>query len=280
MHTTDFQHLPSSQNSQIFLAHYAPCEQSEGVGSQQTVIFVPPFAEEMNRSKRMYVLCARLLADAGIHSICFDFAGTGDSSGEWGDYSYQDWKQNLIDVYQFAKKITPTINLITLRDSALISLDLIKLNEIHIDKCVMWDPIDNGEVLIRQLVRMKIASAMADDLKKITTQEVSESIEKEGYLEVGGYHVSSDLIDCIKSQKISDGFEDALNSAELHWMTTGKSNNSAKQQLPISLAKLDLSEKLLAQLTLHSVNDVRFWMQQEVTISPVLLRETKKVFIA
>lgn len=280
MHTTDFQHLPSSQNSQIFLAHYAPCEQSEGVGSQQTVIFVPPFAEEMNRSKRMYVLCARLLADAGIHSICFDFAGTGDSSGKWGDYSFQDWQQNLIDVYRWAKNITPTISLITLRDSALISLDLIKRNEIHIDKCVMWDPIDNGEVLIRQLVRMKIASAMADDLKKITTQEVTETIEKEGYLEVGGYHVSSNLIDAVRSQMIADSVEGVLDSTELHWMTTGKSISNAKQQLPISLTKLNLNEKLLAKLTLHSVNDVRFWMQQEVTISPLLLRETKKVFIA
>tara|TARA_B110000240_G_C13425650_1_gene421472 strand:+ start:552 stop:725 length:174 start_codon:yes stop_codon:yes gene_type:complete len=57
------------------------------MGVSHTVIFVPPFAEEMNRSKRMYVLCARLLADAGIKSICFDFAGTGDSSGEWSDFN-------------------------------------------------------------------------------------------------------------------------------------------------------------------------------------------------
>tara|TARA_B110000238_G_C16067394_1_gene413366 strand:- start:879 stop:1052 length:174 start_codon:yes stop_codon:yes gene_type:complete len=57
------------------------------MGVSHTVIFVPPFAEEMNRSKRMYVLFARLLADAGIKSICFDFAGTGDSSGEWSDFN-------------------------------------------------------------------------------------------------------------------------------------------------------------------------------------------------
>lgn len=87
MHTTDFQYLPSSLHSQIFIAHYAPLEQSEAMGVSHTVIFVPPFAEEMNRSKRMYVLCARLLADAGIKSICFDFAGTGDSSGEWSDFN-------------------------------------------------------------------------------------------------------------------------------------------------------------------------------------------------
>jgi exosortase A-associated hydrolase 2 len=280
LHTTDFQYLPSSQNSQIFIAHYAPIEQSEAVGDLQTVILVPPFAEEMNRSKRMYVLCARLLADAGIHAVCFDFAGTGDSFGEWGDFDYLDWKNNLVDVCQLAKKHSSKISLIAVRDSALISLELIKQAEIQIDKCVLWDPIDSGEVLIRQLIRMKIANAMAGDLKKITTQEVLDKIEQTGYLEVGGYHVASGLIDSIKTQKISDSIEAALASTELHWMTTGKSNSNTKQQLPINLTKLNLAENLLAQLTMHSVNDVRFWMQQEVTISPLLLRETKLVFLS
>ena len=279
MHTTDFHYLPSSKNSQIFIACYVPFERGEVIENSQSVIFVPPFAEEMNRSKRMYVLCARLLADAGIHSICFDFAGTGDSSGEWGDFDYSDWKNNLINVYQYAKKSTPNVSLITLRDSALISLDLIKQAEIQVNKCVLWDPMDSGEVLTRQLIRMKIANAMTSDFKKITTQEVLDGIEQAGYLEVAGYHISSDLMTSLKSQKISDSIEAVLTSTSLHWMTTGKSSSSTNQSLPFCLSKLDLDDNMLAQLTIHSVNDVRFWMQQEVTISPLLLRETKQVFV-
>ena len=270
MHTTDFQFLPSSQNSQIFLAHYAPLEHSAAVGHTQAVIFVPPFAEEMNRSKRMYVLCARLLADAGIHSICFDFAGTGDSSGEWGEFNYAAWENNLVDVYRLAQKFSSKISLVCLRDSALISLNLIKQSEIQIDRCVLWDPVDNGEALVRQLIRMKIAAAMAGDLKKITTQEVLDEIEQSGFLEVGGYHVSSVLLETIKSKKINDYIEAALTSTDLHWMTTGKSSNNSKPQLPVCLSKSNIDEHLLARLNLHAVNDVKFWMQQEVTISPIL----------
>tara|TARA_R110002049_G_scaffold147342_1_gene310155 strand:+ start:124754 stop:125497 length:744 start_codon:yes stop_codon:yes gene_type:complete len=247
------------------------------MGVSQAVILVPPFAEEMNRSKKMYVLCARLLANAGIHSLCFDFAGTGDSYGEWGDFDYSDWKQNLIDVYQFAKKFASNISLITMRDGGLISLNLVKQNDINIDKCVLWDPIDSGEVLIRQLIRMKIANAMAGDLKKITTREVLDEIDKSGFLEVGGYHVSSDLIAAIKAEKIAEGIESVLGSTELHWMTTGKSNGN--NALPICLSRLNLADNALEQLKVHSVNDVRFWMQQEVTISPFLLRQTRQVFV-
>ncbi len=249
------------------------------MGGAQAVIFVPPFAEEMNRSKRMYVLCARLLADAGIHSICFDFAGTGDSSGEWGEYDYAAWKSNLVDVYRLAQKVSSNISLVCLRDSALISLDLIKQSDIQINKCILWDPVDNGEALARQLIRMKIAASMAGDLKKITTKDVLEEIEQSGFLEVGGYHVTSQLLDVIKSKKIIDFIEAALEITDLHWMTTGKSNHNAEPQLPICLAKSNFDEYLLGRLSLHAVNDVKFWMQQEVTISPLLLRETKQVFI-
>ncbi|MDW3095259.1 MAG: hypothetical protein R8G33_06290 [Gammaproteobacteria bacterium] len=239
---------------------------------------MPPFAEEMNRSKRMYVLCARLLADAGIHSICFDFAGTGDSSGEWGEFNYDAWKNNLLDIYKLSEKFASKISLVCLRDSALISLNLIEQSDIQINKCVLWDPVDNGEALVRQLIRMKIAAAMAGDLKKITTKEVLEEIEGSGFLEVGGYHISSELLNTIKSKNINDYIQAVLSLTDLHWMTTGKSINGTKTQLPICLSKSKLDEHLLAKLSLHAVNDVKFWMQQEVTISPILLRETKRVF--
>lgn len=149
------------------------------------MIFVPPFAEEMNRSKRMYVLCSRLLANAGVHAICFDFAGTGDSSGEWGEYGLTDWKANLTDTYNYVRRFSTKTSFVTLRDSALIAFELIKHANIKIERCVLWDPIDNGEALIRQLIRMKIAAAMASDLKKITSKEVLSGIEQSGFLEVG-----------------------------------------------------------------------------------------------
>jgi len=157
---------------------------------------------------------------------------------------------------------------------------MIKQADIQINKCVLWDPIDSGEALIRQLTRIKIANAMAGDMKKITTQEVLDGIEQSGFLEVSGYHVSSGLIDAVKSLKISDSIESALVSTDLHWMTTGMSSSNSNQQLPICLTKLNLAESLLAQLTMHSVTDVRFWMQQEVTIAPQLLRETKQILVS
>lgn len=241
------------------------------------MIFVPPFAEEMNRSKRMYVLCSRLLANAGVHAICFDFAGTGDSSGEWGEYRLTDWKANLTDTYNYVRRFSTKTSFVTLRDSALIAFELIKHANIKIERCVLWYPIDNREALIRQLIRMKIAAAMASDLKKITSKEVLSGIEQSGFLEVGGYHVRSYLLDEFRQQNVTNHIQAVLDRTHVHWMTTGKKQTSP--HLPVCLSKLNLSEPQQTHMHLHQVEDVKFWMQQEVTISPKLLRETRQIFL-
>ena len=50
-----------------------------------TVLFIPPFAEEMNRARRMVALQARDLAAAGWDVLQLDLFGTGDSQGDFGD---------------------------------------------------------------------------------------------------------------------------------------------------------------------------------------------------
>ncbi len=280
MHTAEFQYIQSSQNSQIFLAHYLPSEQRTASKDNKAVIFVPPFAEEMNRSKRMYVLCARLLADSGIHAICFDYSGTGDSSGEWGEFSYSDWVGDLNDVYQYYSKAGKSISFVALRFGALVLTDAIADYDLNAARCVFWDPIENGEMLTRQLIRMKIAAAMADTSKKLTTQEIKDSIKNNGHLESGGYHISESLLDSINSKKITNSMASLLARTHIDWMTLGRYKDAENKWLANSFtaSELDVSD-LQDKLTMHPVNDVKFWMQQEVTISPALLRATREMFI-
>ena len=279
MHTAEFQYIKSSQNSQIFLAHYLPSEHHTACKDNRAVIFVPPFAEEMNRSKRMYVLCARLLADSGINAICFDYSGTGDSSGEWGEFSYSDWVSDLNDVYQYYSKVGKNISFIALRFGALVLADAVTSSDLKADRCVLWDPIETGEMLTRQLIRMKIAAAMADTSKKLTTQEIKDSIKNNGYLESGGYHLSESLLDAINSKNITRSMNSLLARTHIDWMTLGKYKDVDTKWLPNSFTASELAESdAQNKLTMHPVNDVKFWMQQEVTISPALLRATHEVF--
>ena len=279
MHTTEFQYIKTTQNSHIFLAHYLPVGKQADPEKNRAVVLVPPFAEEMNRSKRMYVLCARLLADSGIHAICFDYSGTGDSSGKWGDFEYQDWVGDVSDVYTYSTKHASEVNFIALRFGALVLADAILQSEITAKKCLLWDPVEKGDALTRPLVRMKIAAAMADNSKKITTQEVMDAMSNTGYIESAGYHITHSMFDEVNGKKLSDNISSIMEAMDVHWMTSGKFKQTENQWLANSLQQSDLELSKLNNLHMHAVNDVKFWMQQEVTISPQLLKLTREVFV-
>ena len=48
-----------------------------------SVLMLPPFAEEMNMSRRMSYLTGRAFAAAGYDFLSLDLTGTGDSSGDF-----------------------------------------------------------------------------------------------------------------------------------------------------------------------------------------------------
>lgn len=270
MYKSDFRYLSSPQKTQFFLAHYSP----EAGNSGKAVILVPPFAEELNRSNRMYVLCARQLAAAGIDVFCFDFVGTGDSYGEWGSFSWSDWQQNLVDVYRHIQaSCSDDISVITLRLGALIVSDAIVRSQLQFNKCLFWDPVEDGEVYVRQLIRLKIAAAMSEDAQNLTTKEVKADIEKHGFLEVGGYCITADLLDAIRQAKLAKDIGALINTTQLHWMVLKNTSQSNLVSYPLSVP-----EALRDQVNLHTVQDTRFWMQQEVTIAPVLLDKTVELF--
>ena len=267
-----FWFLTSSQNSKILVAHYS----AKNAESQQAVILIPPFGEELNRSKRMYVLCARLLANSGIDTYLFDYSGTGDSEGDWCNFGFGDWVTNTFDVYQYVQQSgLNKISLLTLRLGALTVAELIASHDIAINKCIFWDPVDNGEMFMRQLIRVKIAAAMAESSEKINTKQVLAEIEENGFTEIGGYAISQSLLDAINSLKLKNSIQSLLKQTDLHWMVLGKSSNSNS----IDPMPNCLTEDLSKQIKFYSLSDVRFWMQQEVTIAPTLLRETQRVFL-
>lgn len=279
MHTTEYQYLQTNHSSQIFLAHYLPLDQTVDKAGRGTsaVVLVPPFAEELNRSKRMYILCARLLANSGIHAICFDYSGTGDSSGEWGEFCYSDWVNDLHEVYRYAGKYTFDISFIALRFGALVLMDAMLEHQMTAGKSLFWDPLENGDLLTRQLVRMKIAAAMSDNAKKITNKEVIESIENNGFLESAGYHLPQSMLDDINTKKISSNIDSILNVTDVHWMTSAKPGSNEKLWLANTFKDEQLNSNQLSNLHMHAIGDVKFWMQQEVTIAPKMLRRTHEV---
>ncbi len=63
--------------------------------ARSALLYVHPFAEEMNRARRMAALQARAFAATGHAVLQIDLAGCGDSSGDFGDARWERWQADL-----------------------------------------------------------------------------------------------------------------------------------------------------------------------------------------
>ena len=72
--------LPAAHGEQRLCLFHAPA----GV-ARSKVLYLHPFAEEMNKCRPMLALTARQLAARGVQVLAVDLHGTGDSSGEFRD---------------------------------------------------------------------------------------------------------------------------------------------------------------------------------------------------
>ena len=104
-----------------FCLYHAPRAEKECRGA---FIYVHPFGEEMNKSRRMAALQARAFAAMGFGVLQIDLFGCGDSSGDFSDARWDIWKQDLSGASTWlAERVSAPISLWGLRLGALLALD-------------------------------------------------------------------------------------------------------------------------------------------------------------
>lgn len=59
------------------------------------IVYIHPFADEMNKSRRMAALQAKAFSRVGFGVLQIDLYGCGDSSGEFSEARWHIWKENI-----------------------------------------------------------------------------------------------------------------------------------------------------------------------------------------
>jgi exosortase A-associated hydrolase 2 len=148
--------LPSSRGD-LYVARWVPDRQPSA-----SVLFVPPFAEEMNKCRPMLALTARQIASAGVQAIAVDLLGTGDSAGEFRDARLDDWRQDLDLVADWAvREGAPVTGVVGMRFGALLALELASRLPGPL-RIALWQPVASGQLQLTQFLRLRVAGALAD----------------------------------------------------------------------------------------------------------------------
>lgn len=239
-------------------------------------IYIHPFAEEMNKSRRMVALQSKSFLANGFAVLQIDLCGCGDSSGDFSDASWENWKQDIFSAIDWIKsRISAPINLWGLRLGGLLALDLANEGREIFNHIVLWNPIINGNIFLTQFLRLKVASQLM--IKKgeenTGTRELRNRMMAGETLEIAGYELSAQLALAIDKLRISNFLE--LDS-KIHWFEVVPEQGRVLS--PSGLAVVDSWKQHSIDFDLLYVTGQAFWATQEITECPGLVEATTSQF--
>ena len=181
-----------------------------------TVLFIPPFAEEMNKSRRMFSQQARRLATLGINSVLVDLYGTGESDGEFDSISWSVWIDDIVSVMHWLReKGSNEISIIALRLGCILAVEAAFRTNVR--KIIFWQPVLKGETHISQFMRLKIAAEMSNSSgEKSTISNMKKNLFSGENIEVAGYMLSPRLVQVLEGAQLSR-LMDLEHLPSTHW---------------------------------------------------------------
>ena len=138
-------------------------EGSPGRAQSLGVLLCNPFGQEAIRTHRLYRVLAGRLAQAGVHTLRFDYFGTGDSEGDDDSANLDSWREDLLIAHQELLRLSAAqeVTWMGARLGASVVLQAAQLQPpaARARHLVLWDPVINGPAYA-QLLRAKHVEAL------------------------------------------------------------------------------------------------------------------------
>jgi exosortase A-associated hydrolase 2 len=259
-----------AEQGQRFCLFHPPAGACRGA-----VLYVAPFGEEMNKSRRMAALQARDLAAHGFGVLLLDLHGCGDSSGEFGAARWEIWKDDIALGQQWLiSRLGQPVSLWGLRLGALLALDYARSPRLPVATLMLWQPVQSGATFLTQFLRLRIANDMLAEGKEKGggTQALRDASRAGEMLEVAGYDLAPELAASI----------DALDAASLlatdcpvHWFEAVQADG--RPMSPAGAKVIAAWENHGVEAQVHLVTCPPFWATQEVTECAPLIAATSAV---
>ncbi|QGZ40568.1 exosortase A-associated hydrolase 2 [Pseudoduganella flava] len=243
---------------------HAPAGQCAGAW-----LYLHPFAEEMNKSRRMAALLARALAAQGHAVLQLDLYGCGDSAGDFGDARWETWRDDVLRGLQWLERqCGRRPGLWGLRLGALLALDVAAT--VDVPALLLWQPITSGAQCLTQFLRLKVASQMlTDGAAGNGTAALRHALAAGEALEIAGYRLDPALAAAIDG---CDGTRLPAPACPVHWYEVAA--DSGRPLSPAAARVTDGWRAAGATVATHVVAGPQFWATQEIEECPALLDAT------
>lgn len=251
------------EGGQRFCIFHAPDSRPLGA-----IIYFHPFAEELNKSRRMAAMQARALSAVGYAVLQIDVRGCGDSDGDFADATWESWLDDAMLGYRWLRQQTDApLHLWGLRAGCLLASSF---SERLPEKAnfVFWQPVVSGKQHWQQFMRLKLASEIASGGGKEVMDLLKKQLESGQNVEIAGYTVSPHLAGALQAVELMP----KGSVGKVIWLEV-----SSREEASLAPASLRFIEQWKAAgdaLDAQMVKGPAFWQTTEIEDAPALIRST------
>lgn len=262
--TVEVQFLPmgDGRRGQRLALHHRPLGAPLG-----NVLYLHPFAEEMNKSRRMAALQARALARAGYAVLQLDLLGCGDSSGEFADATWNQWLDDAVEAAAWLGARDPgPLRLWGLRAGCLLAVEAATRLPGPVD-FLFWQPATSGKVVLQQFLRLKLAAGLQGAEAKATMDALRGRLADGLPVEIAGYALAAELAAGLEQAALAP----PARPGHLAWLEVSSRDDAL---LPASLPVVERWRQAGHTVACATAPGPAFWQSVEIEHAPALIDAT------
>ncbi len=254
--------LPAAGGEQRLCLFHAPTG-----APRSKVLYLHPFAEEMNKSRRMAALACRALAEAGHAVLQIDLRGCGDSSADFGDAAWSDWQADVrLGLQELDARVSGDVPLWlwSLRAGALLAASDWgrPLNQLF------WQPMSSGKLALQQFLRLKLAAEMAGGASKGLMEQLKAELAAGRPVEIAGYALSAALASGLEAAKLAPMGQ----AGRVEWLELSTREDATLT--PVSGQAIKSWQDAGWAVQPRLVQGPSFWATTEIELAPALIAAT------
>ena len=276
--------LPSTaeHTGQRFCLFHAP----QGNALRGRVLYLHPFAEELNTTRRTVAQQARALARAGFAVLQIDLHGCGDSSGDFAEATWSAWLGDAAQGYHW---LSQNVNASAsgpawvwgMRSGALLAAELVQQLQNTAQEPInllFWQPVASGQQMLQQFLRLHSASQWLGNGGDNSNHGPSpaQRLAQGESVAIAGYTLSPALAQGLGAARLQ--LPTSATPARLVWLDL--SSQTAPTQSPATAAALATWRAAGWQIHADTVTSPAFWQTVDIDAAPALLHATQQALSA
>lgn len=238
------------------------------------MVYLHPWAEEMNKSRRMAALQSRALSAAGHAVLQIDLHGCGDSSGDLADASWAGWLDDASRAIEWLRDRYPEAPLWLwgLRAGCLLAAQA--ASRLGDSGChfLFWQPPTAGKPLLQQFLRLKAAAEMQHGDGKGAMAQIRQDLNAGRTVDIAGYGLSPALANGLENATLDVPDAPASRSGRIIWLEVAARDGATL--LPTSVTRIEAWRAAGRNVQAAVVPGPAFWQTQEIEDAPSLLTAT------